>query len=176
MKTAASLAAHPLFYVGLLVIILAVFGLQLGLYSQINNVFFPGSNSQVNRNLFSVSTLINYGNGSYTWHNKTNIPTGWNFYQLTITIAKVDATSSPAVQNEHYIKAIDGVSQAGGYYWTLWVYCQKNMAWSASPVGADLIKLTNNQVLAWYYQNPPSIDPSTWKAPMAGAATVSICS
>ena len=173
MKTVTSLAANPIFYLGLLVIILTVFGFQLGAYSRINDLFFHDSSS---RNKIVVNTLINYGNGTSTWHNKTDVARTWNFYDLTISIARVDAISSAGVGNEHFIQAIDGVRQAGRFYWTLWLFCQKDTAWAPSPVGADLVKLTNSQALAWYYQGPSSTDPSTWQPPVAGAAKVSICS
>ncbi len=179
MKPDMSLATKPFFYLGLLLIILAVFSVQLGLYSRINSLFFPSSNNPAgssNPNYLTISTLINYGNATSAWHNKTDVPLGWNFYQLTTTIARVDAYASPAVQNEHYVRAIDGVKEGAGYYWTLWIFCQSKAAWAPSPVGADFIKLGNNQILAWDFQAPSSIDPSTWQPPVAGAAKVSMCS
>jgi hypothetical protein len=123
----------------------------------------------------TVATLINYGNGTSRWYNQTRVPSQWNFYQLTNSIARVEATYYPTV-NEHLITAIDGVRSTIQSYWTLWVFCQPSKAWTASKVGADLLKLTDGKVLGWSYQTPRSTDPSTWQPPEPGAPVVTDCS
>ena len=123
----------------------------------------------------SVSTLINYGNGTSKWHNRTDVSSGLNFYELTTKIAQTDSTSTVSVSGQHYVKGLDGVRESGKYYWTLWTFCQKNAAWTPSPVGADLIKLKNGNIMAWYYQAPPSTNAASWDPPVTGANKVNFC-
>ncbi len=132
-----------------------------------------------NPNFIAVSTLINYGNGTSAWYNETNVPLGSNFYNLTVSIANgnVEALYYPSL-NAHYIIAINGVRNDNDgihctFCWTLWIYCQKDAAWSVSLWGADLIKLVNGDTLAWYYQDTSK---TPWQPPQAGAKTVAICS
>jgi hypothetical protein len=138
-----------------------------------------GTGPVTNPNFISVSTLINYGNGTSTWYNETNVPASSNFYNLTVSIAygNVVAQYYPTL-NAHYIISINGVSNNNdGIHcdvcWTLWVYCKGDRAWSVSLLGADLITLKNGDVLAWYIQN---ISQSPWRPPQAGSNTVAVCS
>ena len=128
-------------------------------------------------NYLVVYTLINYGNGTGRWYNRTDVPVGWDFYQLTVFLANgnVVAPYYGYPLNEHYVTGINGVINSAPYYWTLWVFCQNNAAWSVSNVGADLIRLHNNLTLAWYYQIA-SGDQSTWQPPVLGSAKISQCS
>ncbi len=128
-------------------------------------------------NYLIVYTLINYGNGTGQWYNRTDVPIGWDFYQLTVFLANgnVVAPYYGYPLNEHYVTGINGVSNSAPYYWTLWVFCQNNAAWSVSSVGADLIRLHNNLTLAWYYQ-VASGDQSIWQPPVPGSAKISQCS
>src|SRR6266567_2693728 len=57
----------------------------------------------------SVETLINYGNRTSQWINKTNIPSNWNFYDLTNNITKVQATYYGPPTSEHLVTGINGV-------------------------------------------------------------------
>ena len=171
MTSTTPLSRNPLFYLGLAAIIVIVITAQVGAFLQLQNLF----GAAPAQNPLTVSTLINYGNGTSRWDNRTNVPSGWNFYHLTTTIAETEAPSSASVSGQHYVIALDGVKSFGPYYWTLWIFCQKDTAWAASPVGADLIKLKNGDILAWYYQAPPSINAATWDPPVEGARKVATC-
>ena len=122
-------------------------------------------------NVVETNTLINYGNGTVTWYNMTNVPATWNFYQLTFYLANgnVDAQCYGLPYNEHYVTAINNVSNQRPFYWTVWIYCQSQNAWSTSPVGVDLIRLSNGQTLAWSYEVP-------YQPPLPGARTIAFCS
>ncbi len=124
----------------------------------------------------AVSTLINYGNETVSWYNRTSVPADWNFYDLTLYLANcnVKAQFYGPPLNEHFITGINEVRNAGEFYWTLWVYCAGSKAWTVSQVGADLIRLQNGQVLAWYYQNTSGGEAS-WNPPEAGARKVVTC-
>ncbi len=170
MEPTGSLARNPLFYAGLVLLIVVIGVAQLAAVIQLRSLSLKTSPQAY----VTVSALINYGNGTSRWDNQTKAPTGWSFYDLTSSISHVEATYSPSL-GEHYVIGIDGVRSSGRYYWTLWVYCQPDKAWAASQVGADLIKLTNGEILAWYYQAPASIEPSTWQPPVAKARSVTSC-
>jgi len=122
----------------------------------------------------AIETLINYGNGTSYWINKTDVRSDWNFYQLTSSIARVQATDYPSA-SEHLITGINGVQSNGQYFWSLWAICENSKAWFATKVGADAIHFTTYHTLAWYYQATKSQDSSKWDPPIPGAAKVNIC-
>jgi len=166
-----SLSRNPLFYLGLVAIIVIVITAQVGAFYQLQNLF----GAAPSQNYLTVNTLINYGNRTGIWHNRTDVPSGWSFYHLTTTIAETEAPSSTSVSGQHYVITLDGVRSSGPYYWTLWMFCQKDAAWAASPVGADLIRLKHGDILAWYYQAPSSVNAATWDPPVAGAMKAATC-
>jgi hypothetical protein len=124
----------------------------------------------------SVDTLINYGNGTGKWINRTDVPSDWNFYQLTASISKVEATYYGPPTSEHLIAGINGVRGDGTHFWSLWGVCEKSKAWIATSVGADAIHFTTYHKLAWYFQVLKSQDSSSWDPPVLGAAKVTSCS
>ena len=89
----------------------------------------------------AIETLINYGNGTSYWINKTDVRSDWNFYQLTSSVARVQATDYPS-SSEHLITGINGVQSSGQYFWSLWAICENSKAWFATNVGADAIHFT----------------------------------
>jgi hypothetical protein len=123
----------------------------------------------------NVETLINYGNDTSQWINKTDVPSDWNFYQLTTSIARVQAMYYGPPTSEHLVTAINGVTSNQQYFWSLWALCEKSSAWIATNVGADAIHFTTYRTLAWYYQPTTSQDSSTWNPPVPGAAKVTVC-
>ena len=122
-----------------------------------------------------VETLINYGNGTSQWINRTNISSSWNFYDLTNNITKVQATYYGPPTSEHLVTGINGVHSNGQYFWSLWAVCQKSNAWIATSVGADAIHFTTYHTLAWFYQAANSQESSNWNPPVSGAAKVTVC-
>lgn len=172
MTPSTPLSRNPLFYLGLAAIIVIVITAQVGALYQLQNML--GATPAQER--ISVNTLLNYGNGTSTWHNLTDVPSDWNFYKLTTTIAQTETSHSASVSGQHYITGLDGVRNSGAYYWTLWIFCNKDIAWTAARVGADLIKLKNSDILAWYFQGPRSINPKDWDPPVAGAPKIGTCS
>jgi len=166
------LSRNPLFYFGLAAIVAIVITAQVGAFYQLQNLFGAAPSQEP----ISVNTLLNYGNATSRWNNQTDVPSDWNFYKLTTTIAQTEASPTTSVSGQHLIIGLDGVRTSGAYYWTLWIFCQKNVAWTTARVGADLIKLKNGDTLAWYYQAPRSINPADWDPPVEGALKVGACS
>ena len=133
------------------------------------------TNDSSGQNMIRVSLLINYGNGTMDWYNQTAVPSSWDAYALTMYVAKcnVEADYYGPPLNEHFVKAINGLTGKGQLSWSVWTFCQNQDAWSYSHVGVDLIHLSNGELLAWLYG--PSSSTSTPPPPMVGAKTVSSC-
>lgn len=131
----------------------------------------PLNGNSMGTNVVETNTLINYGNGTIRWYNETNIPSSWNFYQLTLHLAdgNVEQHCYGAPYNEHYVTGISNVHNQSPFYWTVWIFCQSQNAWTTSPVGADLIRLYNGETLAWAYEVP-------YQPPLSGARTIALCS
>ncbi len=155
----------------LLVAVIAI-SVQAGAYYYFQSLY-RGQGS----GLVSVSTLINYGSGPSVWYNNTKVPAEWNFYDLTVYLAQsnVEAQYYGPPLNEHYVTGINGVRNSPPFFWTLWIFCQGDRAWTISRVGADLIKLSDGKIAAWYYQ-VTSGGEGNWQPPVPGAAKVSTCS
>jgi len=106
---------------------------------------------------YQVNLLINYGNGTVNWNNNTRVPIGWNLYNLTTTVAVVDAKYYPQFQS-HFINAINRVGlnkdeAHKSWFWTLWIWDSDARSWKTAPVGADQITLSQKGLYAWYYQD-----------------------
>ena len=127
------------------------------------------SGNSSSTNAIEVYTLINFGNGTLTWFNNSNVPVGWNFYNLTVYLSHgtLESRYYPDLQ-EHFITGIDGVRASGSFYWGLWQFCSADQAWLYSSVGADGIQLSDEQVVSWYYE-------SNTGPPIPGAKTVTAC-
>ena len=132
-----------------------------------------GSGNGSRANTIEVYVLFNFGNGTVRWFNDSNVPAGWNFYNLTVYLANGNVNSdyypNPPYQ-EHFVRGIFGIQNSGESYWALWLYCNNDRAWLYSNVGADLIRLSDKQTMAWYYERDP---PSP---PVSGSSLVSACS
>ncbi len=182
------MGGHRLFYLALGLIAITIISAQVIAYSYLQRQYNVGpsrsavSCSQLVLNspgtavrFVAVNTLVNYGNSTVKWYNKTNIPADWNFYDLTLSVAScnVEAQFYGPPFNEHFVTGINGVRNAAHSYWTLWIFCQEKSAWTVSRVGVDLIGLNNGDTLAWAYQVLSSPNPT--EPPLAGAKTVGSC-
>jgi len=110
------------------------------------------------------------------WYNETAVPSSWNAYALTMYLAKcnVQAKFYGPPLNEHFVTAINGVSNQGSFSWSIWMFCQNKNAWAYSQIGIDLISLVNGKTLAWDYGSSSS--GSNPHAPVPNVKTVSSCS
>ena len=104
------------------------------------------------------------------WYNESSVPASWNFYRLTMYLTRnnTEAVFYPLL-NEHLVTAINGVIEQGQFSWAIWIFCQKQNAWTYSQVGVDLIQLANGQTLAWAYE-------AAREPPVPGARTAASCS
>jgi hypothetical protein len=176
-----------IFFLALLLVALGVVGFQTGAYYEFQKIFLRNNSANVSgnhggsgsdnnnfttgHNYIEVNTILNYGNSTSIWFNRTRVSESWNFYNLTVYLAngRVHSQVFSDLQNEHQVLGINGLEQNSTDYWSLWKYCPTYSAWVWSPVGADEISLSNNGVYGWYYQNLSNNHP-----PVPGAATVTI--
>ena len=136
---------------------IAVLGVAIIVSVQAGSYYYYQKSSSLcsvsnNGGAVSVQILLNYGNGTSQWINKTDVPSNWNFYQLTASISKIQSTYYGPPTCEHLVTGINGVQSDQQYFWSLWAVCQKSNAWTATNVGADAIQVTSYHTFAWYYQ------------------------
>ncbi len=105
-----------------------------------------------------VNVCINYGNGTFTWHNGTVVPLGSSAFNATTIAAKVKSTYYTG--EGEFVQSIDGVAGNNTYYWSFW--CWNSSKWSFSEVGASEYILQNGDVIGWRYTSayPPVQPPS----------------
>jgi hypothetical protein len=103
--------------------------------------------------LYAADILIDFGNGTRLWYNDTKVQPGWNLYTETVllTNGNLQAPYYPGIDGgEHFITAIDGVSNSQTMDWFLWTY-NETASWQTASVGADLLPVYNGSVFAWTY-------------------------
>ncbi len=179
-------SGHRFFYLALGLIVIGMVSAEIGAVYYFEKMYgVSGSKSAGScngltadgmtiGNLVAIDTLINYGNGTMEWYNETEVPSGWNFYQLTLYIARCNVVASfDTALNEHYVTGINGLANRGHSYWTLWILCENTAAWIFANVGADLIRLSNGQTLAWAYETLSSPNPA--QPPEPGTSIVNSC-
>ena len=179
--------SQRVFYLILGITALTIASAQVGAYYYLersNSSTIPDSSILCNSltshapgvNMIATNVLISYGNGTMQWYNETAVPSSWNAYALTMYLAKcnVQAKFYGPPLNEHFVTAINGVSNQGSFSWSIWMLCQHTNAWAYSQVGVDLISLASGQMLAWVYgASSSSNNPAP---PIPNAKTVNSCS
>jgi len=111
-----------------------------------------------------ASVLIDFGNGTSLWYNKTGVPVNYNYYNLTyeVTNHKLVAVWSPYLQSSFVFKILGVGCNAGDYscgkgqYWSLWVWNTTNDCWQQSDEGVDRIEVSTTRMIAWYFTDEPS--------------------
>lgn len=138
--------------VALLVVVSSLAGLfyYQSVQAQVQNQAYVRQLRQLNV-LYSSAVLIDYGNGTRTWYNETNVAPGLNFYVLTqvVTRGHVNATYYPQY-GSHFVTAIYNVANTKNEYWLLWTY-NSTSSWQMAQVGADQLQVYNGSVFAWTY-------------------------
>lgn len=103
---------------------------------------------------FEVDLLIDYGNGSLVWHNKTLLPIGATLLNATLKVARsVEYTGS---EMGVFVNGIDNVGTKTvrkGYYWLWWRFDKAEGKWVLGETGADRYLLRQGDILAWLYED-----------------------
>jgi hypothetical protein len=98
--------------------------------------------------VYSVSLLVDYGNGTSRWYNGSTIQPGWNGYiaSLVVLDGDVQATWYPQY-GEHLVTGMNGANQTTTESWFVWEFNNGN--WTPSETGSDQLQVDNGTVLAW---------------------------
>jgi hypothetical protein len=100
--------------------------------------------------LFTADVLFDFGNGTRTWFNDTQVQPGWNAYTETVVLTHGDVQAQwyPEYQ-EHLVSGIYGLQNTQSKSWFLWTF--NATSWQLASLGADDVQVANGSVLAWTF-------------------------
>jgi len=98
-----------------------------------------------------VDILIDYGNGTKTWHNNTRVPVGTNLFNATKRVTKI---TYDKYDWGILVTSINGVSGDQRHFWLWDAWNPTKAQWEFGTVGADSLILKNGDKVRWVY--------STW--------------
>jgi hypothetical protein len=130
-------------------------------------LLIPRSNDSSDRRSpnTNVDLLVDFGNGSSLWFNNTKVPSSDNFYNVTYydVSGNMEAVWDGYPLSAHLVYKImgygcDSTSTNCNGYWSLWLWNGSKSCWIYSEVGADLLKVSDATMAAWYFttSDPPS--------------------
>ncbi len=132
----------------ILTIILTLTLVQVPVHAQ-------GSASQpTSPSLVSVNLLINYGNATLEWHNGTQVPADWNFFNVTVAVTNgnIGAVFFQSF-GSHFVYMIKGVGCPTVFgcpnTWILWVL--NGICWDTAEVGVDQIPVSSGKTVGWLF-------------------------
>ncbi len=102
-----------------------------------------------------VNLLLDYGNGTQKWHNRTAIA-GTTVFEILLAVTKNVSYESSLYGA--YVKAIDGVQEVqetttSGHAW-LWSWWNATSSeWTKLMVASDMYILKPNDSVAWRYES-----------------------
>ncbi len=102
----------------------------------------------------SIDLLIDYGNGTLVWHNKTLLPIGSSLLNATLKVSRsVEYISSDMGV---FVKGIDDVGTKvvqKGHYWIWWRFDKEKGEWMIGERSADRYVIERGDVFAWLYED-----------------------
>jgi hypothetical protein len=113
-----------------------------------------GAAPQITTSTLSVNLLINYGNGTLTWFNRTTVPANWNFFNVTNLVTNGNIGSVFfASFGSHFVYSINGAGcPASNIFcdeaWGLWAL--NGICWGEAQVGVDQIPVSQGATVAWF--------------------------
>jgi hypothetical protein len=101
-----------------------------------------------------INLLIDYGNGTQIWHNKTLLPIGATLLNATLKVSRsVEYIGSDMGV---FVNGIDGVGTKivkKGHYWLWWRFDWAQGEWMLGETAADRYVLQRGDTLAWVYED-----------------------
>ncbi|TLY00188.1 MAG: hypothetical protein E6K90_04415 [Thaumarchaeota archaeon] len=95
------------------------------------------------------SVLVDFGNGTRSWYNNTQLQPGWNLYIETVVLMKGNVVAQWFPQyGSHLVSGIGGAGSTSTKYWFIWTY-DKTQGWQQAQVGADQLQTQDGSVFAW---------------------------
>lgn len=122
-------------------------------YTQVKGMY-SRTVSELTEVSIKANLCINYGNGTWEWHNSTLLPVGASLFNATTKMAEVEYQVYPEMGI--FVTSINGVenSKEKNLYW-LWFYWNATAGeWSPGPVGCDSWVLHNGKTVMWNYTSP----------------------
>lgn len=101
-----------------------------------------------------VNMLIDYGNGTLVWFNRTVVPSTWNFYNVTVLDTSGELASIFfASFGSHFVYQIEGVGCPTSNpfcdsSWGLWIL--QGSCWTLANSGVDQILVSHDATVGWY--------------------------
>lgn len=99
-------------------------------------------------NYVFVNILIDYGNGTKEWHNKTLAVRGADVLNATRIVAEVNYD---AYIWGKFVTRINGVGGDPGYYWLYYIWNSTSTKWDSPLVSSDAYILREADAVAWIY-------------------------
>jgi len=135
---------------GLLCILILVSGLTVHYYIEYTNyqrLYAETLNElQEYENSIFIDLLIDYGNGTKEWHNRTRVLIGSSLLNATEAVAEVEYTLG---KYGVFVTKINGIGGESNAYW-LW-YFWNGTGWEWGPVACDAYTLRNGEIVSWMY-------------------------
>jgi hypothetical protein len=101
-----------------------------------------------------ANLLIDYGNGTQIWHNKTLFPVGATLLNATLKVScSVEYIGSDM---GIFVTGIDGVGTKivkKGHYWLWWRFDKAQGEWVLGETATDRYILQRGDTLAWVYED-----------------------
>lgn len=130
------------------------------------NVFLDSEYQTLREQLQQVSNevdlLIDYGNGTRSWHNGTRIPVGATLFNATLQIVAGGLDYSIHPQFGVFVNGINGLKGDPSRFWSIWKWDRGSNRWMLSEVGASELRLHDDDAIAWKLV---SMDPRPPKPP-----------
>jgi len=105
---------------------------------------------------FSVDVLLDYGNGTNIWSTCVlSTPGNDTVYNATqVAAATLNITW---YGDDIFVDAINGVwnNWTSGYWWAVFVWNYSSSSWQTLDVACNKHQLSNNDMVAWYYDAHP---------------------
>lgn len=96
-----------------------------------------------------VDLLIDYGNGTRSWHNRTRIPVGATLFNATLQIVGGGLDYSIHPQFGVFVNGINGLKGDPSRFWSIWKWDRDSSRWMLSEVGASELRLHVDDAAAW---------------------------
>lgn len=100
--------------------------------------------------LIQVNVGVDYGNGTRAWNNDTKTLTGVTLFDISKQVFSL--TYSVGIYGTE-VTAINDVQKQGVYAWTYWVWNSTSREWSIVWENADAHRVSEGEIIMWYYQN-----------------------
>jgi len=95
-----------------------------------------------------VDMLVDYGNGTKDWSNRTLIVRGADLLNATRIVSEVEYTRGVYGA---FVTRINGVGGDPNTYWLWYVWNSTSSSWDVGMVASDAYILNDGDVVAWIY-------------------------